>query len=142
MFFFFKQKTAYEMRIGDWSSDVCSSDLLIVDEKLYEPLIETLNKLVARLIVGEPHADPAPFMGCVIDNDAADQLTESFLALMMRGGRPIRHLERPIDDRPFLSPALTDTPHMAERPDIELFGPVPTVLRAHHFDPPIPHAPK
>src|SRR3546814_16426425 len=27
MFFFFKQKTAYEMRISDWSSDVCSSDL-------------------------------------------------------------------------------------------------------------------
>src|SRR3546814_10193568 len=27
MFFFFKQKTAYEMRIRDWSSDVCSSDL-------------------------------------------------------------------------------------------------------------------
>src|SRR3546814_6580442 len=29
-FFFFKQKTAYEMRISDWSSDVCSSDLLCV----------------------------------------------------------------------------------------------------------------
>src|SRR3546814_10320705 len=29
-FFFFKQKTAYEMRISDWSSDVCSSDLLEV----------------------------------------------------------------------------------------------------------------
>src|SRR3546814_5841574 len=29
-FFFFKQKTAYEMRISDWSSDVCSSDLLSV----------------------------------------------------------------------------------------------------------------
>src|SRR3546814_11955921 len=28
-FFFFKQKTAYEMRISDWSSDVCSSDLEI-----------------------------------------------------------------------------------------------------------------
>src|SRR3546814_11335626 len=39
-FFFFKQKTAYEMRISDWSSDVCSSDLamaamiLIEDGKL------------------------------------------------------------------------------------------------------------
>src|SRR3546814_6354925 len=34
IFFFFKQKTAYEMRISDWSSDVCSSDLLA-------PLLET-----------------------------------------------------------------------------------------------------
>src|SRR3546814_9777509 len=35
VFFFFKQKTAYEMRISDWSSDVCSSDLPgdIVDQK-------------------------------------------------------------------------------------------------------------
>src|SRR3546814_19285377 len=32
MFFFFKQKTAYEMRISDWSSDVCSSDLQIALE--------------------------------------------------------------------------------------------------------------
>src|SRR3546814_17489170 len=31
-FFFFKQKTAYEMRISDWSSDVCSSDLLVFDD--------------------------------------------------------------------------------------------------------------
>src|SRR3546814_14182345 len=31
-FFFFKQKTAYEMRISDWSSDVCSSDLLEREE--------------------------------------------------------------------------------------------------------------
>src|SRR3546814_2654548 len=29
IFFFFKQKTAYEMRISDWSSDVCSSDLVM-----------------------------------------------------------------------------------------------------------------
>src|SRR3546814_1127870 len=29
LFFFFKQKTAYEMRISDWSSDVCSSDLTV-----------------------------------------------------------------------------------------------------------------
>src|SRR3546814_10846072 len=31
LFFFFKHKTAYEMRISDWSSDVCSSDLRVAD---------------------------------------------------------------------------------------------------------------
>src|SRR3546814_3240925 len=31
-FFFFKQKTAYEMRISDWSSDVCSSDLIVLGQ--------------------------------------------------------------------------------------------------------------
>src|SRR3546814_4009536 len=41
MFFFFKQKTAYEMRISDWSSDVCSSDLrkeLAILQKIKEGL--------------------------------------------------------------------------------------------------------
>src|SRR3546814_6984889 len=33
-FFFFKQKTAYEMRISDWSSDVCSSDLPGREDKI------------------------------------------------------------------------------------------------------------
>src|SRR3546814_1536178 len=32
MFFFFKQKTAYEIRMSDWSSDVCSSDLLAFEQ--------------------------------------------------------------------------------------------------------------
>src|SRR3546814_5282642 len=32
--FFFKQKTAYEMRISDWSSDVCSSDLVAVQRQV------------------------------------------------------------------------------------------------------------
>src|SRR3546814_13630306 len=40
MFFFFKQKTAYEMRISDWSSDVCSSDLF---RKYAEPALEQIN---------------------------------------------------------------------------------------------------
>src|SRR3546814_2886563 len=34
LFFFFKQKTAYEMRISDWSSDVCSSDLIVMLDEL------------------------------------------------------------------------------------------------------------
>ncbi len=107
---------------------------LIVDTKLYDPLIDTINRMIGRIIVGDPHADPAPFMGPVIDNEAADQLTESFLALMMRGGRAIRHLERPIEGRPFLLPAMIDVTDMPDRPDMELFGPILQVIRADDFD--------
>src|SRR3546814_13092862 len=38
MFFFFKQKTAYEMRISDWSSDVCSSDLSRHGVSAFQPV--------------------------------------------------------------------------------------------------------
>src|SRR3546814_9465224 len=48
--FFFKQKTAYEMRISDWSSDVCSSDL---DEPLKRiGYRDCLRKKGARLVRG------------------------------------------------------------------------------------------
>src|SRR3546814_1455827 len=50
-FFFFKQKTAYEMRISDWSSDVCSSDLI-------EP---QAIEIIAQIIMGMdvPFGPPA-----------------------------------------------------------------------------------
>src|SRR3546814_2134302 len=38
-FFFFKQKTAYEMRISDWSSDVCSSDLEVETTLMARPMV-------------------------------------------------------------------------------------------------------
>src|SRR3546814_19461865 len=79
--FFFKQKTAYEMRISDWSSDVCSSDLLDrlaggegaagrriplfagifpfafgESRRMDRPVIKALRRLSARAFVGEDRA--------------------------------------------------------------------------------------
>src|SRR3546814_6396546 len=48
-FFFFKQKTAYEMRISDWSSDVCSSDLQRILEILARAADRGVPKLCARI---------------------------------------------------------------------------------------------
>jgi succinylglutamic semialdehyde dehydrogenase len=107
---------------------------LIVDEALAEPLVAELQKLISRIIVGAPHDDPQPFMGPVIDNDTADMLTESFLTLSSMGGRPLRYLERPVEGRPFLTPALIDMTGAAERPDVELFGPILQLVRASSFD--------
>src|SRR3546814_6288514 len=51
LFFFFKQKTAYEMRISDWSSDVCSSDLV----SAFCPLLRRLPPVSAQQDVGVLH---------------------------------------------------------------------------------------
>src|SRR3546814_5012531 len=50
LLFFFKQKTAYEMRISDWSSDVCSSDLLALD---LLGIGHLLNRMPSTLSGGE-----------------------------------------------------------------------------------------
>src|SRR3546814_10011308 len=54
MFFFFKQKTAYEMRISDWSSDVCSSDLMrrVTQLNLETPLLIAQHLLPAMKAAG------------------------------------------------------------------------------------------
>src|SRR3546814_6647227 len=49
LFFFFKQKTAYEMRISDWSSDVCSSDLSRFDWRMIMKQAQLDIELCGRL---------------------------------------------------------------------------------------------
>src|SRR3546814_2626574 len=57
--FFFKQKTAYDMRISDWSSDVCSSDLIedtmiagagLNDRRIVEFVVEGAPRAIQRLV--------------------------------------------------------------------------------------------
>jgi succinylglutamic semialdehyde dehydrogenase len=106
---------------------------LIVEDRLYDPLIAALTRLTDRLIVGAPHDEPAPFMGPVIDNDAAELLDMAFGKLVGMGAHVIRSLERPIPDRPFLTPAILDVMDVTDRPDDELFGPVLQVSRTRDF---------
>src|SRR3546814_10114949 len=61
-FFFFKQKTAYEMRISDWSSDVCSSDLcrVLAKERALRPAqhldaLDVEQLRIERTLVAEEH---------------------------------------------------------------------------------------
>jgi succinylglutamic semialdehyde dehydrogenase len=111
-----------------------SARRLIVQSALADDLIEEVRRLADRLIVGAPFDDPAPFMGPVMDNRAADGLTESFVYLLSNGGRAIKHLVRLDEANPFLSPAIIDVTRMKERPDVELFGPLLQVVVVDDFD--------
>jgi succinylglutamic semialdehyde dehydrogenase len=107
---------------------------LIVEDGAEGPLLDAVQSLIGRIVIDEPFADPAPFMGPVIDLAAADQVQEQWLGLMMKGGKPLVHLDRPHADRPYLTPALIDVTEAKERPDEEIFGPVLQVIRVKDFD--------
>src|SRR3546814_4250991 len=92
MFFcFFKQKTAYEMRISDWSSDVCSSDLRV-------GIIIVMNALKHGGDPLQPHAgiygrarqiDPGFLVHLLIlHEDQVPDLYEPVAVLIRRTGRP------------------------------------------------------
>jgi len=107
---------------------------LIVEDGKEEALLAAVKALIERLIVGEPFAEPQPFMGPLIDNAAADHVQEQWLNLMMKGGKPLCRLDRPSKDLPFLTPALIDVTDIKDRPDEEIFGPVLQLIRVKDFD--------
>jgi succinylglutamic semialdehyde dehydrogenase len=107
---------------------------LIVKASMYDAVMAEVKAMADRIIFGDPFDEPAPFMGPVIDNAAADGLTESFLYLLSHGGKAIKHLGRPHESLPFLTPAIIDTTAMQDRPDVELFGPILQVIRVDDFD--------
>src|SRR3546814_7660194 len=85
--FFFKQKTAYEMRISDWSSDVCSSDLkhafrALVDvndfRNAYAQQLGDINLQAARSV----HAFLSSFDDHEIRNDRSEEHTSELQSLM------------------------------------------------------------
>jgi succinylglutamic semialdehyde dehydrogenase len=107
---------------------------MIVKSSMYDAIVSEVKNLADRIITGGPFDEPAPFMGPVIDNAAADGLSESFVYMLSNGGKAIKHLVRSSDDLPFISPAIIDTTGMKERPDVELFGPILQVIRCDDFD--------
>jgi len=107
---------------------------LIVKDGAHQPLLDEIAKLIGRLVIAEPHSSPAPFMGPVIDNETAERLQEQWLDLMLKGGRPITHLQRPIPGRPFLTPGLIDVTGIEKRIDEEYFGPILQVIRVPDFE--------
>jgi succinylglutamic semialdehyde dehydrogenase len=107
---------------------------LIVEDGKEGPLVDAICSLIDRIILDHPFADPQPFMGPVIDNSAADHVQEQWLDLMMKGGKPLRRLDRPFEERPYLTPALIDVTDVKERPDAEIFGPVLQIIRVEDFD--------
>lgn len=107
---------------------------LIIKNSAYDDVMGELLPMARKLIVSEPFADPQPFMGPVIDNETADRLTESFLALLTAGGRSLLPLRRTNPDHPFLTPGIIDTTDIPDRPDVELFGPILQVIRVPDLD--------
>src|SRR3546814_1923946 len=70
-FFFFKQNTAYEMRISDWSSDVCSSDLaLLIAVEMIPDLVRTVGNVTMDVAATTAIARMGPASDAV--SEAAD----------------------------------------------------------------------
>src|SRR3546814_6101205 len=85
-FFFFKQKTAYEMRISDWSSDVCSSDLSFLG--------------LVPILLGRRRADGEHISNLTTGNVFPVFIHQPYLVPLHNFARTARHnLPRSVDDK-------------------------------------------
>src|SRR5216117_755481 len=105
-FFFFKQKTAYEIRKGDWSSDVCSSDLelLLVDAEMQRAVSGVRHAVLAAGGTARDVRDEA--LEAAVDlalriPDRAEQLRQRLhqLGLSLHDEQAVRHEAEVLRDR-------------------------------------------
>jgi succinylglutamic semialdehyde dehydrogenase len=108
----------------------CARRLIIEASPQGDAILSAVTDLAKKLVFGGQYDDPAPFMGSVISNLAADQLQSGWGNL---AGHIVLPLQRPQQNRPFLSPAIIDMTDAANRPDEELFGPLLQVIRVPNF---------
>src|SRR3546814_5879120 len=80
LFFFFKQKTAYEMRISDWSSDVCSSDLAAIPKYRSNRIAYTFNRIEVHPIAGALGAEIGGVdLSQPLDDDTIAEIRQALL---------------------------------------------------------------
>src|SRR3546814_12700525 len=117
--FFFKQKTAYELRISDWSSDVCSSDLLL--DVGVQALVDEAALLVIDIVAGQ-RAEKI-----IIERRAARRTTV--------GGRPVQLLHHLGDRAHILRDDLAAGVVVAEaRSFAHRFGPALQIVAHCHSE--------
>src|SRR3546814_19806743 len=127
-FFFFKQKTAYEMRISDWSSDVCSSDLGVVGRfvEFYGPGVGALS-LADRATI----ANMAPEYGATCGFFPIDDQT---LDYMRPTGRSEEHLaltEAYAKEQGFWLDTAAAHPLLTDALDLDMGTGPPSLPRPH-----------
>jgi succinylglutamic semialdehyde dehydrogenase len=111
----------------------CARRLIVPAGPEGDRIVEALIAVVDRLRVGAPFASPAPFLGPVIDNLAAEALLAAQARLQGGGAQILRPLARLRHDRPLLRPGLIDVSSVTARPDEEYFGPLLQISRAAGF---------
>lgn len=112
----------------------CARRLIVPQGDAGNALIKEIVEMTQRIIVDEPYADPAPFMGTLINNVQADNVLQAQSMLRSKGGRSVLEAARLHDDLPYLSCGIIDVTGATDLPDEEVFGPLLQVIRVRDMD--------
>lgn len=111
----------------------CARRLILVGDGA-AGIVDALVALIDRVRIGAWNDSPEPFMGPLVDDQAAGRALAMTAELLKRGGRSLRPLVRLERGDAFLTPALVDVTGVADLPDEEIFGPVLQLVRVPDFE--------
>jgi len=112
----------------------CARRLILVGNGSRERFLTALLQETNRLVVGDPLADPAPFMGPLASEALAGRVLKQQQALLEAGAAPLLRAERLSAGKAFLSPGILDVTGLSHPPDEEIFGPVLQLYRSPDLD--------
>lgn len=112
----------------------CARRLIVVDGQGAEDYIASLVESTKRIRVGAYSDSPEPFMGPMVSMNEARRVLEMQAFLVGKGGKVLVEAQLLHDSLPFLSPGVIDVTDVAEKPDVEIFGPFLQLERVESVD--------
>ena len=112
----------------------CARRLIVSVGAPGDGVLAALGRLIDRLVVGAPDADPQPFIGPLISEKAASAVLGEQESWIKAGAASLRACQRLELGPAYLSPGLIDVTAMPGRKDEEVFGPLLQVIRVADFD--------
>ncbi|MGR5362760.1 succinylglutamate-semialdehyde dehydrogenase [Vibrio mediterranei] len=105
----------------------CARRLYVPFGQKGDQLVERLVSAIGKIRIDEPFAEPAPFMGPQISEQAADHIIAAQTELLKLGGKSLVEAKRL--QAAFVTPALIDATNIEQLPDEEYFGPLLQLVR-------------
>ncbi len=105
----------------------CARRLYVPFGQKGDQLVERLISAIGKIRIDEPFAEPAPFMGPQISEQAADHIIAAQTELLKLGGKSLVEAKRL--QAAFVTPALIDATNIEQLPDEEYFGPLLQLVR-------------
>ena len=110
----------------------CARRLIVPDGN--DAFLERLVEAIPKLVVGLPDAEPPPFMASLIHAQAVDSVLAEQNRLLAEGGVSLVEAKRLPLGEAFISPGLVDVTAVADRQDVEVFGPLLQLIRVPDFE--------
>lgn len=112
----------------------CARRLIVIDNAKGNDFLEKLILMIKNIRVGAYIEIPEPFMGPLINEDAANRLLNAQEKMIRSGGISLVPMHKLKPATPLLSPGLIDVTAIENRDDEEFFGPLLQVIRVHTFE--------